>query len=258
MAWGQRARTGLCACTDTGEVLGSASVVNDDDIVAWISEYDDGDLILAVDAPVVVPNAAGSRWCEKMMTGVFGSFHAGAYPSNTSMAAFANGPRAARLAERLGATVDLDAAPQANGRRVIEVYPHAAMVVQFQLERILPYKSRKGRDLASRRHAFNRLTDLMESMATADPPLRAAPSPRWAELLTVVALATNQAGLDRVEDELDAYMCAYVGLLYWWMGIGERCAVMGDATTGFIVTPMSAPHAERLNGWRATHAMMRT
>ncbi len=239
-------------------MLGSASLVDDDDIVAWISQFDDGDLILAMDAPVVVPNATGSRRCEKMMTGVFGSFHAGAYPSNTSMAAFANGPRAARLANRLGALVDLEAATHTGGRTVIEVYPHAAMVVLFELDRVLPYKSRKGRDLASRRHAFNRLTVLMESLSTAAPPLRVESSPRWAELLRVVAVATTQAALDRAEDELDAYMCAYVGLLHWWVGVDERCAVMGDAIDGFIVTPMSAPHALRLNSWLATHVMMPT
>ena len=232
--------------------------MSDDDIVAWISQFDEEDLILAMDAPVVVPNAVGSRRCEKMMTGVFGSFHAGAYPSNTSMVAFANGPRAARLANRLSATVDLDAAPRTGGRRVIEVYPHAAMVVLFQLNRVLPYKSRKGRDLASRRQAFNRFTVLMESLATTDPPLSVASSPRWAELLDVVAVATTQAALDRAEDELDAYMCAYVGLLHWMVGVGERCAVMGDAADGFIVTPMSAPHITRLDSWQVTHAMMPT
>ena len=239
-------------------MLGSVSLVSDDDIVAWISQFDEGDLILAMDAPVVVPNAVGSRRCEKMMTGVFGSFHAGAYPSNTSMAAFANGPRAARLANRLGATVDLDAAPSTGGRRVIEVYPHAAMVVLFNLDRILPYKSRKGRDLASRRPAFNQLTTALESLVTADPPMRMGSGNRWSELLDAVAGACTQAALDRAEDELDAYMCAYVGLLHWWTGVGERCAVMGDANHGFIVTPMSASHTMRLNSWQVAHAMMPT
>ena len=253
LAWGTRARTGLCAVTGSGEVLGSASVVDDDDVLSWISGHDDGELVLGFDAPIVVPNATGSRRCEQAVTSVFGSFHAGAYPSNTSMAAFRDGPRAARLAHRLGASLDVPAAPRTGGRRAMEVYPHAAMVVLFGLDRVLPYKRRTGRDLPGRRASFARMTELLCSLRSADPPLDVTTSPRWAALVDGVATAVTGAALDRMEDELDAYVCAYVSLLQFSVGLGGRCAALGHPDDGLIVTPMCPPHDARLEAWRRTH-----
>jgi predicted RNase H-like nuclease len=42
-----------------------------------------------------------------------------------------------------------------------------------------------------------------------------------------------------VEDELDAYVCAYLALHYWTHGL-DRNRVVGDLDTGYIVTPAMA------------------
>ena len=51
----------------------------------------------------------------------------------------------------------------------------------------------------------------------------------------------------RTRDEIDAYVCAYVALYYWWWGT-DRCAVMGDAATGAVVTPVDGEARRRMAG----------
>ena len=65
LAWGPRGRTGLCAA-EAGRVLDSATVRTDAEIDAWIGGWSvpDGDVVVAIDAPLIVLNTAGRRPCE--------------------------------------------------------------------------------------------------------------------------------------------------------------------------------------------------
>ena len=65
-------------------------------------------------------------------------------------------------------------------------------------------------------------------------PLQVA-GPDWAELRRQVLTAQRKSDLRRVEDPIDAVVCAYVALY------AERCpdgvTIYGDFATGYIVTP---------------------
>jgi predicted RNase H-like nuclease len=65
-----------------------------------------------------------------------------------------------------------------------------------------------------------------------------AASPRWRDLRLAVAESATGAALDRAEDEIDAYVCAYVAEYYWTHGTA-RCRVVGDLESGYIVTPVT-------------------
>jgi predicted RNase H-like nuclease len=69
-----------------------------------LSEHLDGDCLAAIDAPIVVTNATGSRPAEQQLSKDFRRYEAATHPSNTSKPEFANGTRAARLARRVGWT----------------------------------------------------------------------------------------------------------------------------------------------------------
>ncbi len=58
------------------------------------------------------------------------------------------------------------------------------------------------------------------------------------ELTDEIRSAPTGAGLDRAEDELDSYICAYTALYYWTHGL-DRCRIFGETDTGYIVTPVS-------------------
>lgn len=233
LAWGERARTGLAVLDAAGVLRGSCSVRSDDEIAAFVAEHCSAGVVAGVDAPLVVPNDTGRRGCEALVGAVFGRYGAGAYPANRGMPAFFPQPRAARLAARFGWDMDPTVTPSGARGVCIEVYPHPAMVSLFDLDYVIPYKAKKGRDVAFRRVAFERLLDHVERCWGEG--LGLATSPRWSHLRSVVRDAARPVELDVVEDELDAVVCAQIAWL--WGTARHRLTVHGDYDGGYIVTP---------------------
>jgi predicted RNase H-like nuclease len=239
LAWGQRNRTGVVAAAG-GSIVDSRTLVSDDQICDWMKTYMSCPVLVAVDAPLIVRNPTGtSRPCDRKISKVFGASHAGAHSANLGLAAFSDGVRAERLARRLGLSTDPYIRPGQSVRRMIEVYPHPAMVSLFGLSYTLKYKAKRGRSMDDRRQAFAALTAHLEKLTISDPPLSVATAPRWDELRDSLVVATSNGQLDLIEDELDAYMCAYIAFYYWTHG-ASRCRVVGDVDTGYIVTPVTA------------------
>lgn len=240
LAWGRRAPSGLCAVAADGTVVASATLVTDDEIVAWIGRHGAGAEVVGFDAPLAVANPSGRRACEELISRAFGAQGAGAYPSNRSMAAFADGGRAAALAARMGLVLDPDEADRAGRGLAVEVYPHSALVALFRLPTRLVYKAGRGRGVELRRSEMGRLVALIEALEERDPCLHAAAGPRWELLSSAVAGADRHVDLERVEDELDAHVCAYVArcLAADRRDRGRRVRVLGDWASGAVVTPV--------------------
>lgn len=233
LAWAEKARTGLAALDADGRLVASTSVVTDDDIAAFVAAHARGAVVAAIDAPLVVPNETGQRPCERLLNAEFGRYSAGAHPTNRSRPWFTPEPRGARLARRLGWTLDPAVLPDGARSVAIEVYPHPAMVSLFDLPTVIPYKDKPGRTLDSRRAAFEVLLAAMERVCGST--LRLAESPRWAEIRAAVASARRPFELRAFEDEIDAIFCAYLARLW---GVGDpQMRVLGNVTEGYIVVP---------------------
>ena len=228
LAWGERNPTGLAVLDDDARLLATAAVRTDEEIAAWLAPYVSGDCVVAIDAPIVVRNATGSRPAEKALTADFRGYDAGTHPSNTGKPEFADGTRAARVAALLG--VDVDPEPP-TARRAIEVYPHPATVVLLGLDKILRYKQKQGRDLELLRAELLRLMDGVAGLVTTDEA--------WDQLRAAVVGATRKSDLRRVEDQVDAVVCAYVAWLAHHRP--ETLTAYGDRATGRIVTPALRP-----------------
>lgn len=241
LAWGTRNRTGLAALDTQGLLLDLAAVRTDQDILSWLEGFTDAPCLVAVDAPIVVNNPTGRRRCEEQLGRVFGRYEAGAHPSNRGKPEFAQGSRALRIAQAL----DLDVDPRScAARRAIEVYPHPATVALFGLERTVKYKHRPGRDLDLLRRESLRLMDLVESLQAADPSLSLSEHPAWQAVREAVEGSIRKVDLKRVEDVIDAVVCAYVGLFVDRRP--ELTTVFGDVADGYIVTP-SLPQPRQRN-----------
>ena len=245
LAWGQRARTGLCA-VEHATVVGSASLRSDAELDAWIQRWRDAEVLLAIDAPIVVRTLAGRRPCERVLSRAYGAQHASPHSSNRSMAAFLDGGRASALARRARVSTDPARLGVRPLRAAIEVYPHTALVSLFSLSTSLKYKAKKMRSPAERRREFERLIGHLRQFRQMEPPLDVTTSPRWVALVGELRDAASGAALDRLEDELDAYVCAYVGLYHLrWRGT-ERSMVVGDGRNGYIVTPVDGRQVPRI------------
>src|SRR5262249_55855398 len=140
----------------------------------------------------------------------------------------------------------LDVRPGALHRRplraAIEVYPHPALVVLLERAERLAYKAKSGRALAVRHAAMAELVEGLERFKRADPPLDVTTSARWPALFTVCEARPTGTELKGLEDELDAYVCAYIGW-YHLAWAGRRSLTVGDGTNGYIVVPVTARHA---------------
>jgi predicted RNase H-like nuclease/ppGpp synthetase/RelA/SpoT-type nucleotidyltranferase len=231
LAWGDRRPTGLAVLDDEGRLLHVSAATSDDTIAAALSSYVEGECVVAIDAPLIVRNATGNRPAEAALNKDFARFDAGAHPSNTGKPEFRDQPRGARLAARLG--LDLDPRSR-RARRAIEVYPHPATVALFRLGRTLKYKNKPGRDFDQLRSELTMLLDLIEGLATANPPLLVA-SPAWDAIRDDVENASSKSALRVVEDQVDAVICAYVALFATRQP--SRTTTYGDYETGYIVTP---------------------
>lgn len=232
LAWGQRKPTGVAVVDDSGRLVLATAVTDDTSICSLLEPYAEDDCVVGFDAPLIVRNATGQRPAERAINADFARFQAGTHPSNTGRPEFADGTRAARLAEAL----DLDIDPRSGApRRALEVYPHAATVALFRLGRTLKYKSKPGRSLAQMRTELVRLMELIEGLAGADPALRSNGSEDWARLRAAAETASRKSELRRVEDPVDAVVCAYVAMFATRRP--DDVTYYGDSDTGYIVTP---------------------
>lgn len=227
LAWGERRPSGVAVLTLRDgclqEAVPTCTVQTDEQICEILGAFSDAEVLsVAVDAPLIVPNRTGERPVEGLMRRRFARQHAGCHPANRQL--LGDPPRGERLCrllgERLGIRVDT-ASPQREPCRVVfEVYPHAALVKLFCLPRILEYKARKGRSLASRREQMQEYIHLLGTLS--EPTLCL---PAW--------MAEIPPVLKPFEDKVDALFCAWLAARAWYVG-GE---VLGDLETGSIWLP---------------------
>jgi predicted RNase H-like nuclease len=234
LAWSARNASGIAVVDAEGRLLESATVRSDDDVAAWLAPHLDHLAVVAIDAPLIVRNATGSRPVERDLTRAFRHVDAGTYPSNRANPLF-DPPRAETLATRFGwrATAERpDLGARTGGAAVaVETYPHPAMVTLFGLDRVIPYKPRPTRSLADRQRSLGVLMTHLETLE----PLALTRSGPWPRLRDAHDGATRPVDLKRLEDELDGIFCAH---LAWLWGTGSTAlTAWGDDVDGFIVAP---------------------
>ncbi|HEY4364019.1 MAG TPA: DUF429 domain-containing protein [Bryobacteraceae bacterium] len=197
-----------------------------DEILSWIErEAGSGSAIVAVDAPLVIPNATGIRPAERDLNRDFRRYHAGCHAANLGRPFAANVTNFSRRLESLGFAHGTTIAPRPKGRYQIEVHPHAATVSLFALDRIVKYK--RGRR-AEKEKELSRLRRLMLTRLPVSMHLPSVP---------------RKGPLKPVEDQIDAVLCAYIGA-HWWRWAQLRNRLYGDASTGYIVVPKLHPVAQ--------------
>lgn len=203
------------------------------EILAWVETWSKGGktVVVAVDAPTLIPNLTGMRLPDRLAHRYFGKYDAGCYPANQGRP-FAEKLIAFGLAlEALGFAHAPHNPAQSVGWFQLEVFPHPATVHLFNLERILKYK--KGR-LAERRPELEKLR---RYQLTRLPSLTPALAIREADLPTI---PTTGKAMKGVEDQLDSLTCAYVAAHWWYWG-SDRNWILGDRDSGYIVVPAPLP-----------------
>lgn len=240
LAWSPRNNSAIAVARLKGRkgaelCLWNDKMSSDREIMNYVRQaVGKGDCLIAIDAPLLVPNMTGRRQAEDILQRLFMKHHAAAYPANRTRLGSYGGLRGETLVRemgKIGIRHDPYIKPKSKLRRVIEVFPHPAIVSIFDLDKILKYKH-SGRDFEKRCKEFKRFQRLLASLDNFEPSLKIPDT-----LLGVDVSRMRGKKLKQYEDFLDSVMCAYTALYYWYWG-GEKCAVIGDMKGGYIVTPI--------------------
>jgi predicted RNase H-like nuclease len=233
LAWGGRRPSGLAVLDLDGRVVDEGWATAEGEISAFLAAHDGGGAVVALDAPLVVTNPAGtSRGCERELQRRYGRAGAGPYPTNLGL--LGGRVRAMELVERSQRpylTVPRDPG-RGRGWWAVEVFPAPTLVELGGLERAVRYK--KGPP-AARRAGLAAVAAVLGRLAGASPPLRLDPAGTLARELRRLERLRG-AGLKAVEDLADAHLCAYVGL-WWWTHGPAATLVAGDDAGGAILVP---------------------
>jgi predicted RNase H-like nuclease len=249
LAWGSKNTTAAVALEGNPSqgatlIAHADALLTDEDILAFVAGNDSHNgLLIAIDAPTIVPNQTGRRPCEALLSRCMAKAQAGPHPANRTLLSGTDGTvRGERIAAALAqlgfpqtpflSSLPCDKPPRA----AFEVFPHPGHIALFGLERTLKYKAKPRRTAEMRRAEFRRYADFLMTLRDADPPLL-LPDGTDFQVGRDTDTLKNPA-LKRHEDALDALTCAYIALYYHRWG-EAKCAVLGDLETGFIVTPVN-------------------
>jgi hypothetical protein len=109
LAWGSKTprRRSCWTASDLGATLIASpdSLLTDDEILAFVRDNDTGGgLLVAIDAPTIVPNETGRRPCEATLSRCMAKAQAGPHPANRTLLSGADGTvRGERIAAALAA-----------------------------------------------------------------------------------------------------------------------------------------------------------
>jgi predicted RNase H-like nuclease len=226
--------TGLACIDAAGRVLALETARGIDEVVAWVARWGAPGAVAAVDGPLVVANATGSRLAEKEVASRYGRLGISAYPSNTGRPAQGAVALRRRLEDADWAYDDgSGAARDDDARTMIECYPYTTLVGAPELgfDAMKPRYKRLAPLLATaerrphRAAEFRVVLDRVAALAQADPPLDVATHPRAAALV-----ADGPAIVERqhkhLEDLLDGLICAWTAS-YWARHGTARSQVLG-------------------------------
>ncbi len=236
LAWKTANPSGGAAIRDGRLVAHTGTLGSNDEIMAFIAEHLSpmGGAVVAVDAPLRVPNQTGRRPCDAALSAQWRRFHAGALPANRTRLAEAGVVRGEALVAALVARLRFAEAStiprHSQARLVCEVFPHPAHIALFGLERILKYK--RG-SVSERRSELARYQTLLRGLRKASPALKGT-----GDLLVGVDVAGLRGrALKEHEDTLDALTCAYVAAYLWEHG--PKAAISyGSLAEGSILVPV--------------------
>lgn len=250
LAWSPRNRSGGVVISSAGRVVATSSTLGDDrEVLRFVTDAIEPGRpgLVAIDAPLSVPNETGGRDCDRQVASVFGQFEAAPYPANRQNLGRYGGLRAEAICYQLkqvGFHLEPFLPTRQPTRQVIEVFPHPATVSLFHLERTLKYKARSTRGYPLRWQELANLRDHLLSLAQVDPPLF-LPS----ELASMPIHGLRGRPFKETEDLLDAFVCAYSALFAWHHG-PRGYAVYGDAHSGHILVPMTPAMWQRIKTGR--------
>lgn len=239
LAWADKSsgtmnESGIVMLDPDGNVTKAGWIVGIDDTVAWLDDYAPSNVLLFVDAPLVVNNRSGQRLCEKQVGQRYGRWKVSANSTSCQSAHLAGVELLKRLGKRGWMYHDgLGGPPAGPGKFVSECYPYTTIVgareLAYTVER--PRYKRNPRRMSEaefrplRNAECDTLIHRVNSLQDKDPPMNLLTHPETRRLVEEPS-PNDRKDYKHREDLLDAALCAWTAAL--WNRWGDaRCQVLG-------------------------------
>ena len=179
--------------------------------------------LVAIDMPVSNARITGRRHADNRVSEVFGGRKCAAH-SPSAERPDKMGEKIARDFADAGYKLVTEVARPPTSTGLIEVYPHPALLSLLKLNERAKYKVSKSRSYWPEASMDERIRNLI----AMHKKIRAALSKRFEGLNDLVPIRSVErlSQLKKVEDALDALICAWVGVEY----LAGKTVPLGDRT----------------------------
>jgi len=235
LAWSKKNGSGITVLKEENNKANFVSGIvlySDDEIINYINKIvGKENCLVAIDAPLVVPNQKGRRIAEELVGKYFRKYNAGCHPSNRERflqwSDTIRGETLVQRFERVGFEHNPIIKEKEQSRKIFEVFPHPSMVVLFSLDKVIPYKAKPKRNFEFRCEAFRKYQNHLKNLQDLNLP---------EEIAHKEIDKLNLKSLKDYEDLLDSIFCAYVAYYVW--KTPQKCEIFGNMKEGYILTPV--------------------
>lgn len=233
LAWSPKNKTGVTILDKLGKTIKYGLCLSNEEISAFIfEEIGESDAMIAIDAPMTVPNLLGSRIAERELSAVYRKYHAGAHPANRKRLGEYNGglPRGEEIGLELKSNGFIEDPYLTSTKCFFEVYPHPAIVTFFDLETVLKYKPGRKRKRVYRASELDKLKNHLIDLEQANPKLTLDQ-----KIIDTNIFELKGKKLKDFEDVLDSIVCAYIA---YYAYNTKKTKIFGNLSDGYILTPL--------------------
>jgi len=243
LAWGKGSKnkkaneSGVVLLGSNGDIEDAGWAVGISETIDWVKSHTHEDMLLFVDAPLVVNNESGQRLCEKQVGQRYGRWKVSANSTNKHSKSLAGLQLREELEKLDWLYSDGCSGPPRSGLYLSECYPYTTIVGVEELgyadERPV-YKRKPGKMKNMKMPEFRRyrarqcdklISRITKELSATKPPIYLA-SHRETRCLMKETSPMSAKEYKHREDLLDATLCAWTASLWFHKG-KQRCQVLG-------------------------------
>lgn len=234
LAWTYKNETGICILDSDGTVeYMDAQVYTNESIINIIKTHHTENLTIAIDAPLVVNNAGGSRGAEgEMMRTKINGHRLRAFNANRNYFTKVFGEiRGETLMHMLQDEIpDIQIGFSRTASNIVETFPTGIIAGLFPEIAPVKYKRKPKMTFEETVSEMGRLLDSFETIETVESLLPHLRSSLGVDI-------TTQKQLKHLEDKVDAFLCAF-GMYTIHKNIAVA-QTFGTVQKGFMTIPVA-------------------
>jgi len=259
LAWTYTKESGICIIDDFGKIVYCESKVFADEMIASIvEEYAQDGAVVAIDAPLIVNNETGSRYCDGalMREKIHGRNMSLFNCSRSFMLnhyGIVRGEEVVRAIRNRMPDFSLNCDPRNKKHVIMETFPTGITLGLFPDAFPIKYKIKSKVEFGVTKSELGRMVDLLKRLSDFHTPVHNA-TDFFNDSLGIPAMSKKE--FKNLEDKLDAFLCAYAAN---WLAKNEG-KVFGDDQEGFIALPVidgNSVHVARSKGVKVYNKLIR-